>query len=82
MKAAINGVLNLSITDGWWAEACNGKNGWAITPRDERFDHHHRLMEEAHDLLNILQGMKYVTILRNNSSQRKFIRGWLRRVTV
>ncbi|TFG46166.1 MAG: alpha-glucan family phosphorylase, partial [Candidatus Brocadiia bacterium] len=31
MKAAINGVLNLSVLDGWWPEAYNGKNGWAIT---------------------------------------------------
>lgn len=29
MKAAVNGVLNCSILDGWWAEACNhGVNGW------------------------------------------------------
>jgi len=31
MKAALNGIPNLSILDGWWAEACNhGENGWAI----------------------------------------------------
>jgi starch phosphorylase len=31
MKAALNGVLNFSILDGWWAEACeHGVNGWAI----------------------------------------------------
>src|SRR5439155_8555939 len=31
MKAAMNGVLNLSILDGWWAEGCeHGVNGWAI----------------------------------------------------
>src|SRR5262249_59650178 len=31
MKAALNGVLNLSILDGWWPEACvHGENGWAI----------------------------------------------------
>ncbi len=30
MKAAINGVLNFSILDGWWREAYNGNNGWAI----------------------------------------------------
>jgi starch phosphorylase len=29
-KAAINGVLNLSILDGWWREGYNKKNGWAI----------------------------------------------------
>src|SRR5437763_1036941 len=31
MKAALNGGLNLSVLDGWWAEACqHGVNGWAI----------------------------------------------------
>ncbi len=31
MKAALNGVLNLSVLDGWWVEACiDGVNGWAI----------------------------------------------------
>jgi starch phosphorylase len=29
-KAALNGVLNFSILDGWWREGYNGKNGWAI----------------------------------------------------
>lgn len=31
MKAALNGVLNFSILDGWWREGYNGKNGWAIS---------------------------------------------------
>ncbi|NPA92509.1 MAG: alpha-glucan family phosphorylase, partial [Chloroflexi bacterium] len=30
MKAAINGVLNFSVLDGWWREGYNGRNGWAI----------------------------------------------------
>jgi len=30
MKAAMNGVVNVSVLDGWWAEGYNGKNGWAI----------------------------------------------------
>ncbi|XPV77817.1 MAG: alpha-glucan family phosphorylase [Desulfovibrio sp.] len=30
MKAAMNGVPNCSILDGWWDEAYNGQNGWAI----------------------------------------------------
>lgn len=29
-KAAINGVLNLSVLDGWWPEAYDGQNGWAV----------------------------------------------------
>lgn len=30
MKAALNGVPQLSTIDGWWEEGYNGKNGWAI----------------------------------------------------
>ena len=30
MKAALNGVLHLSVRDGWWDEGYNGANGWAI----------------------------------------------------
>ena len=31
MKAALNGVLNISILDGWWIEACiEGVTGWSI----------------------------------------------------
>ena len=31
MKAALNGVLNLGVLDGWWMEACiDGTTGWAI----------------------------------------------------
>jgi starch phosphorylase len=40
MKAALNGAINFSVLDGWWAEAYNSKNGWAIgefqtRPEDE-----------------------------------------------
>jgi starch phosphorylase len=30
MKASFNGVLQLSVLDGWWAEGFDGTNGWAI----------------------------------------------------
>jgi starch phosphorylase len=30
MKASMNGVINLSVLDGWWNEGYNGSNGWAI----------------------------------------------------
>lgn len=36
MKAVLNGVLHLSTLDGWWREAYNGHNGWAIG-KDEYF---------------------------------------------
>jgi starch phosphorylase len=31
MKAAVNGALQLSVLDGWWAEAYDGRNGWGIS---------------------------------------------------
>ncbi|MDR1696270.1 MAG: alpha-glucan family phosphorylase [Endomicrobium sp.] len=30
MKAAVNGVINFSVLDGWWCEGYNGENGWTI----------------------------------------------------
>ncbi len=32
MKAGMNGVINLSVLDGWWGEGYDGDNGWAIKP--------------------------------------------------
>ncbi|MCP5112487.1 MAG: glycosyltransferase family 1 protein, partial [bacterium] len=34
MKAAINGILNLSVLDGWWDEAYETSGGWAIGHRE------------------------------------------------
>jgi len=38
MKSAVNGGLQLSVLDGWWAEGYNGANGWAL-PGEEDADH-------------------------------------------
>jgi starch phosphorylase len=45
MKAAMNGVLNLSVLDGWWPEGYNGKNGWAI--RGAEYNHQFEMQEAA-----------------------------------
>lgn len=50
MKASMNGVLNLSILDGWWPEACNhGINGWqfgdGVESEDEEFIDKHDTTE-------------------------------------
>ncbi|MCZ8513785.1 alpha-glucan family phosphorylase [Paenibacillus filicis] len=34
-KAALNGVINFSVLDGWWEEGYDGSNGWAIEGRNE-----------------------------------------------
>lgn len=54
MKAAMNGVINLSVLDGWWAEGYDGSNGWAIKPVADP-DPVRRDREEARALYEILQ---------------------------
>ena len=34
-KASVNGVVNFSVLDGWWAEGYNQKNGWTIGTNKE-----------------------------------------------
>jgi starch phosphorylase len=46
MKAAVNGVLNLSVLDGWWAEAYDPAYGWAIDGVSDEAD-----AEQLYDLL-------------------------------
>ncbi len=48
MKAAVNGVLNLSVLDGWWAEGYSPDVGWAIDGADDDADREqlYRLLEE------------------------------------
>ncbi len=55
MKAAINGTLNLSVLDGWWAEAYDGENGWGIRPSPHEGDPERRDYEDARTLYEILQ---------------------------
>ena len=55
MKAAINGVINCSILDGWWAEAYDGKNGWAIHDSSYYTVDEDRDNYESHQLFNLLE---------------------------
>jgi starch phosphorylase len=55
MKAAMNGVVNLSVTDGWWGEGYDGTNGWAIKPASPALEPARRDAEEARTLYELLQ---------------------------
>lgn len=59
MKAAINGVINLSVLDGWWGEGYEedegGSNGWAIKPASSIHDEARRDAEEGRSLYELLQ---------------------------
>lgn len=52
MKAAMNGVLNLSILDGWWPEGClHGENGWQVGGGYEGPGQHEKDLMSLYDTL-------------------------------
>jgi glycogen phosphorylase len=55
MKAAVNGGVNVSILDGWWAEGCDGQNGYGLEPVDG-LPPAERDRAEARVLLDVLEG--------------------------
>ena len=55
IKAGINGVINLSVLDGWWGEGYDGKNGWGIKPAPSYLDDYRRNTEDSRTLYEILQ---------------------------
>ncbi len=55
MKAAQNGVPNISVLDGWWDEGYEGDNGWAIGGREQSPDEAAQDWADAQDLYRLLE---------------------------
>ncbi|MDR1484732.1 MAG: alpha-glucan family phosphorylase [Planctomycetaceae bacterium] len=55
MKAVLNGALNLSILDGWWAEAYDGSNGFAIGNGTSHVDDRITDQRDAESLFDVLE---------------------------
>ncbi|HEX8026427.1 MAG TPA: alpha-glucan family phosphorylase [Candidatus Limnocylindrales bacterium] len=55
MKAAANGIVNLSVLDGWWDEGWTGDNGWAIGGREPLQDEAAQDWADAMDLYRLLE---------------------------
>src|SRR4029078_3147840 len=53
-KVVLNGALNLSVLDGWWAEAYDGLNGFAIGRGEHSTDSSLDAGPEAHSLARVL----------------------------
>lgn len=76
-KAAINGVLNLSVLDGWWAEGHIESNGWGIAPHGSAFSAEFRDREEAGELLDLLE--REVIPLYFERNNHGYSRRWVER---
>lgn len=54
-KASLNGAVNVSILDGWWPEAYNGSNGWAIGEEREYSNQDEQDWHDSQHLYRILE---------------------------
>ena len=78
IKAAINGVLNLSIPDGWWCEGYNGENGWRIGDGAIHSDSGHQDWVDACALYDLLE--KEVVPLFYDRTRKGLPAGWIKRM--
>ncbi len=76
-KAAMNGVLNLSILDGWWPEGYDGVNGWAIRNGDPFHDPDRTDAADAEALYALLE--HEVVPLYYDRDAHDVPREWMRR---
>ena len=54
-KASVNGVVNFSVLDGWWAEGYNTKNGWAIGTNKEFDSYEEQDIADSESIYNTLE---------------------------
>jgi len=73
MKAALNGVPQLSVLDGWWLEGFTGKNGWAISHQKESGNPN---QPDAEAVYRILE--ENIIPLYYQSSQTAIPEGWVK----
>lgn len=75
-KAAVNGVVNCSILDGWWPEAYTGDNGFVIGEQRRYPDDETQDREDAYSLLTLLEEVILPLYYRRN--ENGIPRDWLR----
>ncbi|HYA45353.1 MAG TPA: alpha-glucan family phosphorylase, partial [Acidimicrobiales bacterium] len=77
-KAALNGALQCSVSDGWWDEMFDGKNGWQIASAESYGDLNRRDEVEANSLFEILE--RQVIPLYYDRGGDRFPRQWVARI--
>ncbi|OCQ94712.1 alpha-glucan phosphorylase [Oscillatoriales cyanobacterium USR001] len=75
MKASMNGLLNLSILDGWWDEADYVRTGWAIGHGEFYEDTNYQDQIEANALYDLME--KEVVPLFYDRDRDGIPRGWV-----
>jgi starch phosphorylase len=79
MKAALNGVLNFSVLDGWWREGFNGMNGWAIGDDIDYSDTNYQDEVDAESLYDTLEN-EIIPLYYSNRTPESVPLDWIVRV--
>jgi starch phosphorylase len=79
MKAALNGVLNFSVLDGWWREGFNGKNGWPIGDETEYQDYNQQDEADSRELYDTLEN-EIVPLYYQSRSADNLPNEWVGRI--
>ena len=74
-KAAANGIPNLSVLDGWWAEGYNGANGWAIDSGQQHDDPWAQDAADAEALYRLLENEVVPLFYKRDAADVP--RGWV-----
>lgn len=78
MKAAVNGVLNISTLDGWWCEGYTPEGGWVIGAGETYDDEDYQDLVESQAIYNILENE--IVPLYYTRSVDDLPRAWIHRV--
>jgi starch phosphorylase len=78
-KAALNGVLNLSVLDGWWREGYNGRNGWAIGDDKDNQTQDVQNAQDTESLFALLEG-EIIPLYYENRTAENIPSEWIVRV--
>ncbi len=78
MKAGLNGVLNLSVLDGWWPECYDGENGWAINSGEGYDSQEISNHLESQQIYDLIEGEISDLYYRRNESNLPF--GWINKM--
>ncbi|MBE3586118.1 MAG: alpha-glucan family phosphorylase [Thermoanaerobacter sp.] len=74
-KAALNGVIHCSILDGWWPEAYDGENGFAVGEAREYHDDETQDRDDAHSLFVLLE--ETIIPMYYDRDQKGIPRAWI-----
>lgn len=75
MKAAMNGIPNLSVLDGWWVEGYNGANGWAIGDQEPKGSNEEQDWADANSIYELLENE--IVPLYYQRDRDGIPRGWI-----